>query len=101
MDHVTTLWRGEASLARTGGLYGLLGSLVLAGPLMALAGLRTPGVEPLVLALSVTLLVYAGFIAVAVWRSASRHRGARVWSLLAKGSVLFVAFQVVAGIALG
>ncbi len=46
-------------------------------------------------------LLYAPFIAVAIWRSAGNYRGKFAWRLLAKGSVLFVALEVAVGLALG
>ncbi len=102
MTQVTALWRGELPLARTGWLYGLLGLLVLIVPLMLLSGLGpAPSAAPLLLGLSLAVLVYAAFIAVAIWRSAGNYRGKFAWRLLAKGSVLFVALQVAVGLALG
>ncbi len=102
MARVTALWRGEVPLARTGWLYGLLGLLLLVAPLMLLAGLSpAAAARPLVLALSAATLLYAAFIAVAIWRSAGNYSGALAWRLLAKGSVLFVALQVVVGLGAG
>ncbi len=102
MTQVTALWRGEVPLAKTGWLYGLAGLLVLTSPVLLLTGLGLVlAAKPLLLFLSAATLVYAAFIAVAVWRSAGNYRGARAWRLLAKGSVLFVALQVIAGIAAG
>ena len=59
------------------------------------------GAKPLLLALSAATLLYAPFIAVAIWRSAGNYRGKSACRLLAKGSVLFVALQVAVGLALG
>ncbi len=102
MTQVTALWRGEVPLAKTGWLYGLLGLLLLAIPITLLSGLGlAPGAKPLLLALSAAILLYAPFIAVAIWRSAGKYRGKFAWRLLAKGSVLFVALEVAVGLALG
>ena len=102
MTHVTALWRGEVPLARTGWLYGLIGMIVLIAPLMLISGLGlAPAAMPLLLPLGVATLVYAAFMAVAVWRSAGNYRGRHAWRWLAKGSVLCVALQVIAGVAVG
>jgi hypothetical protein len=55
----------------------------------------------LILALSVATLLYATFIAVAIWRAAGNYQGRRAWRLLAKGSVLFVVLQVAVSLAAG
>ncbi len=101
MTQVTALWRGEVPLAKTGWLYGLLG-LLLAIPITLLSGLGlVSAARPLLLTLSAAILLYAPFIAVAVWRSAGNYRGKFAWRLLAKGSVLFVALQIAVGLGLG
>jgi len=102
MSHVGALWRGEISLMKTGVFYGLLGLLALVCPLVALVGSGlAASYRPAVLTLSTALLLYALFIAVAVWRSAGNYRGPLAWRLLAKGSVLAVALQVLVGISQG
>ena len=102
MTQVTALWRGEVPLARTGWLYGLIGMIVLVAPLMLISGLGPASdAKPLLLLLSAATLVYAAFMAVAIWRSAGNYRGSHAWRWLAKGSVLFVALQVIAGVAAG
>jgi hypothetical protein len=49
----------------------------------------------------VAILLYAAFIAVAVWRAAGNYQGRLAWRLLAKGSVVFVALEVAASLATG
>ena len=99
MTQVTALWRGEVPLAKTGWLYGLVGLLL--APLTLLSGFGLAhGAKPLLLTLSAATLLYAPFIAVAIWRSAGNYRGKFAWRLLAKGSVLFVALEVAVGLAL-
>ena len=100
MTHVMDLWSGRVPLARVGWLYGLVGLLLLVAPLLLLDALKSPLLSsPLGLSLSLFLLVYAGFIAIAIWRSANRYTGARAWRSLATGSVLLVALQVAVGLA--
>ncbi len=102
MTQVAALWRGQVPLARTGWFYGLAGLLLLIVPLTLIAGLGLgPSTRELILALSVATLLYAAFIAVAVWRAAGNYRGRLAWRLLAKGSVLFVGLQVAVGLAIG
>jgi len=101
MTQVTALWRGEVPLAKTGWLYGFLGLLLLAFPIILLSGLGlVSAARPLLLTLSAAILLYAPFIAVAIWRSAGNYRGKFAWGLLAKGSVLFVALEVAVGFGL-
>ena len=99
MTQVAALWRGEVPLAKTGWLYGAGGIMLLTVPLIVLPGM---GLEPLLrgplIALSVAALIYTAFIAVAIWRAADNYQGQRAWRLLAKGSVLFVGFQVAVGL---
>ena len=100
MTQVSALWRGQVPLARTGWFYGLAGVLLLIVPLTVVSGLGFgSSTRELVLALSVATLVYAAFMAVAIWRAAGNYQGRLAWRLLAKGSVLFVGLQVAAGLA--
>jgi len=102
MTQVAALWRGQVPLAKTGWLYGLAGLLLLIVPLLLIPGLGLgPSTRELILAFSVATLLYATFIAVAIWRAAGNYQGRRAWRLLAKGSVLFVVLQVAAGLAAG
>ncbi len=102
MTQVAALWRGQVPLAKTGWLYGLIGLLVLIVPLILISSLGLgPPPRELILALSAATLLYATFIAVAIWRAAGNYQGRPAWRLLAKGSVLFVVLQVAAGLAAG
>ena len=102
MTQVAALWRGQVPLAKTGWLYGLVGLLLLIVPLTVIPILGLgPSMRETMIALSVAILIYAAFIAVAIWRAAGNYRGRRAWRLLAKGSVLFVALQVAITLAVG
>ena len=102
MTQVAALWRGQVPLARTGWFYGAIGLLLLIVPLSLIASLGfASSARELMLALSTAILLYAAFIAVAIWRAAGNYRGRLAWRLLAKGSVLFVGLQVAAGLAVG
>ncbi len=74
--------------------------LILPLTLIPILGLGS-SMHELLLALSVAILLYAVFIAVAVWRAAGNYQGRLAWRLLAKGSVLFVGLQVAASLAVG
>ncbi len=102
MTQVAALWRGQVPLAKTCWFYGLLGMLSLIVPLtlIPILGLGV-SMRELMLALSAAVLIYAAFIAVAVWRAAGNYQGRLAWRLLAKGSVLFVGLQVAVGLAMG
>ncbi len=102
MTQVTALWRGQVPLARTGWCYGLVGLSLLIVPLTLVASLGyASSARELMLTLSAATLIYAAFIAVAIWRAAGNYRGRLAWRLLAKGSVLFVGLQVAAGLTAG
>ncbi len=102
MRQVAALWRGQVPLAKTGWLYGVVGLMLLIVPAILIPVLGFGfSMWELLLALSVATLLYAAFIAVALWRAAGNYRGRRAWRLLAKSSVLFVALQVAASLAAG
>ena len=91
MGMVVRLWRGQVPLAKTAWFYGGLAMLVMVAPVVWLAFNRSPLLQsPLVLAHSAFYLLYAVFIAVAIWRSANNYQGWVAWRALAKGSVLLV-----------
>lgn len=98
MDMVWALWRGDIPLAKTGGIFGLLVLGLLICALLYVTGLHLPkAYAPVTAGLSASILGYSAFIAIAIWRSASKYRGPAAWRWLAKGSVLFVALQVIVG----
>ena len=53
----------------------------------------------MILPLCVFVLLYAAFIAVAIWRSANNYDGWVAWRALAKGSVVIVFMQTAAQLA--
>ena len=70
--------------------------LLLVAPILYLHGTKSPLMyTPVMTGLSLFLLIYSAFIAISIWRSANNHRGAVAWRYVAKGSILFVAGQVV------
>lgn len=100
MSIVANLWRGRIPLATAGILYGLLGLVMLVAPILYLHGTKSPLMgTPFMTGLSLFLLVYSIFIAISIWRSANNYHGAAAWRYVAKGSILFVAAQVVVGLA--
>jgi hypothetical protein len=102
ITQVAALWRGQVPLAKTAWFYGLVGLLLLIVPFTLISSLGLgPSMHELLLALSVATLLYAAFIAVAIWRAAGNYQGRLAWRLLAKGSVVFVVLQVVASLAAG
>ncbi len=101
MTQVAALWRGQVPLGKTGWLYGLIGLLLMIVPLTLIPnlGLGT-SMREVTLALSAATLLYAAFIAIAIWRAAGHYQGRAAWRLLAKGSVLFVLLQVAVSLAI-
>lgn len=102
MEMVSALWRGDIPLAKTGWVYGALGLGLLTCVLLYVVNLHLPrAYVPITIGLSSSILGYSAFIAVAIWRSASKYNGHAGWRWLAKGSILLVAAQVAIGLAIG
>lgn len=98
MTFVANLWCGRLSLAKTGILYGLFGMVLLVAPVLYIHGTNSPlRGTPVMAGISLLLLIYSVFIGICIWRSANNHSGF-AGRYLAKGSILFVAAQVVAGL---
>lgn len=99
MDLLSRLWRGEVALTRAFWEYGMLyGSLANLAATIAAFAVLALGWPP-VLALTIFFLPvpYNVLIVVAVWRSANRHDGSRLWANLARLAV--VVWAVVAALA--
>ena len=102
MGVVAELWQGRVSLARTAWLFGGLAMLLFLSPILILSFVGPALLQtPPILALSVFVLLYSVFIAVAIWRSANNYQGWFAWRALAKGSVVVVGLQTAAQIAAG
>ncbi|HEX9768021.1 MAG TPA: hypothetical protein VGA50_02510 [Kiloniellales bacterium] len=94
MKIVVALWRGQVPLPRTAWLYGGVLLVAFLSPVVVLTALRSPFLHsPLMVPLCVFVLLYAAFIAVAIWRSANNYCGWVAWRALAKGSVVVVFMQ--------
>jgi hypothetical protein len=79
------LWRGNYTLVKTYWLFGLLGSIGL-GLTVAIAAQITK--SPLILLSGLASLgVWQVFISVAIWRSAVKYGGAKIWSVLARVAI--------------
>ena len=107
MTYFGKLWRGEERLVVTYWVFGtvLLWGLTGIGAqfMNALSHVAEASLGGLlaVLAYYIATLVYVGFVWVAIWRSASRYSGWRIWSLLAKAVVVIGAVSIAAGILFG
>jgi hypothetical protein len=77
------LWRGEVPLAEAYWIWGYITNLVIA----ILTRLALEALPILGFFLWLLGIAYAGFIAVAIWRSADHYRGRPLWATLAKVSV--------------
>jgi len=78
------LWCGEVTLVKTYWLWGVLANIVL----NIVVGLSPLINETLVIIASAFTVVYAIFISVAIWRSATRYEGKVLWKYLAKVAVI-------------
>jgi hypothetical protein len=74
------LWQGEVSLAMTYWVWGALAGFVA----MILAAIVSETAPLLGLLLGPVMIGYYVFIVIAIWRSAGRYPGPRVWAALAK-----------------
>ena len=85
-----SLWRGEMPLIVTYWLYGVLGSVLLNVPLIVAEeySVDSPAGTLAVFGYSLIVLAYSVFVAVAIWRAATRHEGSRLWAGLAKVVVI-------------
>lgn len=100
MNIVVALWRGQVPLARTAWIYGGVLLIALLSPVILLTAFRSPLLHsPLMIPVCLFALIYAAFIAVAIWRSANNYGGWVAWRALAKGSVVVVFMQTAAQLA--
>ncbi len=91
MTIAVALWRGHVPLPKTAWLYGGLAMGVLSIPVIWLTLVRLPWFHaPMLLGFCFFYLLYAAFVAVAIWRSANKYRGRVAWRALAKASVIVV-----------
>ncbi len=100
MKIVKALWRGQVPLARTAWFYGGVLLIALLSPVIVLTTFRSPFIHsPFMIPVCIFALLYAAFIAVAIWRSANNYGGWVAWRALAKGSVVVVFMQTAAQLA--
>jgi len=89
---VGDLWRGDVPLVLTYWMYGFVVGVAFAMAFFAIDYLVTglaEGFGPMfILGLMLVYFVYTAFINVAIWRSASKYRGRKLWAILAKIMVL-------------
>jgi hypothetical protein len=101
MNLIKALWYGDVTLAKAAWIYGAFGSIILAFPLNLI---NATGVTYghsgafyfFILAHSVIVLTYSGFISVAIWRSAAKYTGLWLWPLLVKLSIVLILLAVFA-----
>jgi len=82
MNLLKELWRGDVPLVKTYWIYGVVVSAVLSVLLRVLWGM--PAVNSVFALVWIATTVYGVFIAVAVWRSAGKYQGPKVWMILAR-----------------
>ena len=90
---IASLWRGEVPLRITYWVCGVLTNLVW-GIFIALAAATNS--QALVLLVVTLHLAYFVFIVVAIWRSAGRYTGHRIWGDLARVSIALGLIRTVA-----
>jgi len=102
---IARLWRGNVSLFKTYWGFGVLGGILLniayflfvENNYMRIASLRYG--EYIFYAISILAVLYSIFILIAIWRSAGKYTGRRLWSILARIAVILGFIQVAGAIA--
>lgn len=90
MNFLGQLWRGEVALVKTYWIYGVLVSFLLNGAVLLISRnlVGITGAPWLLLVFWAISILYTLFIAVAIWRSADKYPGQKVWAILAKVMVV-------------
>lgn len=102
MDLIKSLWRGDVRLVTTYWLYGALGSFLIKFPLIVLEELPLPpsALTTDFLALYTSfVLLYWGFMCVAIWRSSFKYKGSIWWAGLARLVVVLGVIKMVVELA--
>jgi hypothetical protein len=86
------LWSGNYTLAKTYWLFGSGGAILLGILYIALIAITRSTFVALVGLLA--LWGWHIFISVAIWRSAGKYTGSKVWSVLARGVVVIGALML-------
>ena len=87
LGFLINLWEGNFGLPMTYWGYGVLGGFAWITGVVALSPQKDSDLESLVYFL---MLAYYVVIYVAIWRAASKFKGARIWAVLAKFVVVIV-----------
>jgi hypothetical protein len=90
---LVSLWRGDVPLRLTYWVCGVLTNILW---LALIAVAVAANVQALVLLLVTLKLVYSVFVMVAIWRSAGRYAGNRIWADLARVSIALGLIRTVA-----
>ena len=89
---VIDLWRGDISLAKTYWLFGVVVGICFAITFAFIefqsSGLSEGFGPVVIIGLILFYFIYAIFINIAIWRSASKYQGPKRWAILAKIMVI-------------
>jgi len=86
---LTGVWRGEANLATTYWGYGVLPLICISVVEFGISSIVSGSVGLLIVAaIYLLVLPYLFFVGVAIWRSAKRYGGRRIWAFLARAVVV-------------
>lgn len=92
METLSRIWRGDAGLARTYWLFGILAGFAWAIPMATV----TPGSIAAVVVVLLYLAYYV-MVNVGVWRAAGKYSGPKVWAVLARLAVAAIPALMVIG----
>ncbi len=90
------LWSGEVALIKTYWLWGVLVNIVLS----FVIGMAPLINQTLAIIISAFAVIYAIFISVAIWKSATRYEGKSLWKYLAKIAVILPLIGIIVSLIL-
>ncbi len=90
------LWSGEVALIKTYWLWGVLVNIVLS----FVIGMAPLINQTLAIIISAFAVIYAIFISVAIWKSATRYEGKTLWKYLAKIAVILPLIGIIVSLIL-
>lgn len=100
MDTINRVWHGEAGLARTYWLFGIIAGALFGIPFRMVE----PGSSGAML-VGILFAAYLAWVNTGIWRAASKYEGPAIWSGLAKaasalGFLMLAVFVLSVGLAL-
>jgi len=97
-NFITRIWKGNAGLAMTYWIYGVVAGLIWSIALEIIQPVPGSGTAKVFLS---CMAAYFVVIYVGIWRAANKYKGRKAWISLAKFAVVIGALVVVIPVAIG